>query len=67
MSFLTHIDQVTLTRDTVENYQKQAEDQRKESEKLDKKFEVLSEESKGANQTVKKLKDRIAKASSAPR
>ncbi|KAG9609713.1 hypothetical protein KCU98_g5360, partial [Aureobasidium melanogenum] len=51
----------------IASYQKQAEDQRKEVEKLDKKFEALSEESKEANEAVENLQDGIVKASSAPR
>ncbi|KAH0355934.1 hypothetical protein KCU83_g1403, partial [Aureobasidium melanogenum] len=51
----------------IANYQKQAEDERKEVEKLDKKLEALSEESKEAKETVKELQDRIATTSSAPR
>ena len=49
----------------VASHQKQAEDQRKEVEKLDKKFEALSEESKETKKGVKGLQDRIAEAKSA--
>ncbi|KAG9521466.1 NCS1 nucleoside transporter, partial [Aureobasidium melanogenum] len=51
----------------IASYEQQAEGQRKEVEKLDKKFEALSEESKEAKEAVEKLQDGIAKASSAPR
>ncbi|KAG9666903.1 hypothetical protein KCU99_g9381, partial [Aureobasidium melanogenum] len=51
----------------IASYEQQAEGQRKEVEKLDKKFEVLSEESKEAKEAVEKLQDGIAKASSDPR
>ncbi|KAH0278086.1 hypothetical protein KCU91_g2731, partial [Aureobasidium melanogenum] len=49
----------------IASHQKQAEDQRKEVEKLDKKFEALSEESKETKKGVKGLQDRIAEAKSA--
>lgn len=64
---LRYIHSGPLTRDAVASYEQQAEGQRKEVEKLDKKFEVLSEESKEAKEAVEKLQDGIAKASSDPR
>ncbi|KAK6000068.1 hypothetical protein QM012_004056 [Aureobasidium pullulans] len=51
----------------ITEYQRQAEVQRKDIEKLDKKFEALSEEAKKTKQTVKELQNRIAEAESALR